>query len=89
MIADDGDDVKSADSAVVGWLARHENEIEKAVDMIGPLTRVSAAANDEEVPELFRHLLVPPVDARNGATVGGPQWGGDDRGGGVSTARRK
>ncbi|WP_371790870.1 hypothetical protein [Streptomyces sp. NBC_01471] len=72
-----GDDVlKSAGSAVVWWLARHENEIEKAVDMIGPLAQVAAAANDEEVPELFRHLLVPPVGARSEATVGGPQWGG-------------
>ncbi|GAA3156992.1 hypothetical protein GCM10010451_01070 [Streptomyces virens] len=68
-----GDDVlKSAGSAVVWWLARHENEIEKAVDMIGPLARISAAANDEEVPDLFRHLLVPPVGARSEATVGSP-----------------
>ncbi|MFF9150517.1 hypothetical protein ACF1BN_37330 [Streptomyces sp. NPDC014861] len=79
-----GDDVlKSAGSAVVWWLARHENEIEKAVDMIGPLAQVAAAANDEEVPELFRHLLVPPVGARNEATVGGPLWNGDGHGGGV------
>lgn len=70
-----GDDVlKSAGSAVVWWLARHENEIEEAVHMIGPLAQIAAAANDEEVPELFRHLLVPPVDARNEATVGGPLW---------------
>jgi hypothetical protein len=62
---------------VVWWLARHENEIEKAVNMIGPLAQISAAANDEEVPELFRHLLVPPVGSRNGATVGGAPWGGD------------
>ncbi|MEV7857274.1 hypothetical protein AB0O86_00110 [Streptomyces hirsutus] len=79
-----GDDVlKSAGSAVVWWLARHENEIEKAVDMIGPLAQIAAAANDEEVPELFRHLLVPPVGARSEATVGGPLWGGDNQGGGM------
>ncbi|WP_333769014.1 hypothetical protein [Streptomyces sp. IBSBF 2435] len=72
-----GDDVlKSAGSAVVWWLARHEDEIEKAVDMIGPLAQIAAAANDEEVPELFRHLLVPPVGAPNGAAVGGPLWDG-------------
>ncbi|MGW7429644.1 hypothetical protein ACWGIN_08825 [Streptomyces sp. NPDC054861] len=70
-----GDDVlKSAGSAVVWWLARHENEIEKAVHMIGPLAQIAAAANDEEVPELFRHLLVPPVGVRSEATVGGPLW---------------
>ncbi|MFJ2175429.1 hypothetical protein ACIOHE_21330 [Streptomyces sp. NPDC087851] len=79
-----GDDVlKSAGSAVVWWLARHENEIEKAVDMIGPLAQIAAAANDEEVPELFRHLLVPPVVARSEATVGGPLWDGPGPGGGM------
>ncbi|MEW2068865.1 hypothetical protein [Streptomyces sp. NPDC007346] len=80
-----GDDVlKSPGSAVVWWLARHEDEIEKAVDMIGPLAQIASAANDEEVPELFRHLLVPPVDARSEATVGGgPLWDGHGRGGGL------
>ncbi|MDA5140855.1 hypothetical protein PEM37_04995 [Streptomyces sp. AD681] len=78
-----GDDVlKSAGSAVVWWLARHEDEIEKAVAMIGPLAQIAAAANDEEVPELFRHLLIPPVGARSEPTAGGPSWsGGSDRGG--------
>ncbi|WP_425428824.1 hypothetical protein [Streptomyces sparsogenes] len=79
-----GDDVlKSAGSAVVWWLARHEDEIEKAVDMIGPLAQIAAAANDEEVPELFRHLLVPPVSARSEAAVGGPLWGGGGQAGGT------
>ncbi|MFD0317072.1 hypothetical protein [Streptomyces flavalbus] len=79
-----GDDVlKSAGSAVVWWLARHEDEIEKAVDMIGPLAQIAAAANDEEVPELFRHLLVPPVSARSEATVGGPLSDGPGPGGGT------
>ncbi|WP_030208331.1 hypothetical protein [Streptomyces sp. NRRL S-87] len=79
-----GEDVlKSAGSAVVWWLARHENEIEKAVDMIGPLAQIAAAANDEEVPELFRHLLVPPLGARSEATVGGPLWDGHGQGGGT------
>ncbi|WP_330240566.1 hypothetical protein [Streptomyces sp. NBC_00525] len=64
-----GDDVlKSTGSAVVWWLARHEEEIEKAVDMIGPLAQVAAAAQDQEVPDLFRHLLVPPVGAHDEAT---------------------
>lgn len=79
-----GEDVlKSTGSAVVWWLARHEDEIEKAVGMIGPLAQITAAANDEEVPELFRRLLVPPVGARSEATVGGPLWGGDGPGGGT------
>ncbi|MDT0321004.1 hypothetical protein [Streptomyces millisiae] len=79
-----GDDVlKSTGSAVVWWLARHEDEIEKAVRMIGPLAQITAAANDEEVPELFRHLLVPPVGARSEATVGGPLWDGHGPTGGT------
>ncbi|WP_175411645.1 hypothetical protein [Streptomyces sp. TRM64462] len=79
-----GDDVlKSAGSAVVWWLTRHENEIEKAVDMIGPLAQIAAAANDEEVPELFRHLLVPAAGARSEATAGGPLWDGYGQRGGT------
>ncbi|WSX64757.1 hypothetical protein OG504_20010 [Streptomyces sp. NBC_00986] len=79
-----GDDVlKSAGSAVVWWLARHENEIEKAVDMIGPLAQIAAAANDDEVPELFRHLLVPPMYARSEPTAGNPLWNGPGLGGGT------
>lgn len=79
-----GDDVlKSAGSAVVWWLARHENEIDKAVAMIGPLAQIAAAANDEEVPELFRHLLVPPVGAQSEATFRGPLWDGHGQGGGT------
>jgi hypothetical protein len=75
-----GDDVlKSAGSAVVWWLVRHENEIEKAVDMIGPLAQIAAAAKDEEVPELFRHLLVPPIGARSEAAFGGAEWSGQDQ----------
>jgi hypothetical protein len=80
-----GDDVlKSAGSAVVWWLTRHEDEIEKAVDMIGPLARIAAAANNEEVPELFRHLVAPPPGTRTGVTVGGPPWGGSGNGEGES-----
>ncbi|MGW2178827.1 hypothetical protein ACWCXX_12210 [Streptomyces sp. NPDC001732] len=79
-----GDDVlESTGSAVVWWLARHENEIEKAVDMIGPLAQIAAAAKNEEVPEIFRHLLVPPVGARSEAASGGPLWDGDSQGGGM------
>ncbi|WP_189928952.1 hypothetical protein [Streptomyces sulfonofaciens] len=56
-----GEDVlRTPGSAVVWWLSRHEDEIERAVEMIGPLTCLSAAANDQEVPETFRHLCAPP-----------------------------
>jgi hypothetical protein len=53
-----GDEVlKSPGSAVVWWLARHEEEIRGAVDLIGPLAQISAAAKDAEIPELYRHLV--------------------------------
>ncbi|MFJ1708274.1 hypothetical protein [Kitasatospora sp. NPDC088346] len=56
------DDVlRSPGSAVVWWLARHDEEVEKAVEMIGPLVRLSSVANDREVPEPFRHLIGDPV----------------------------
>lgn len=52
-----GEVLQSPGSAVVWWLARHEDQIERAVEMIAPLTVLSAAANDEDVPEEFRDLL--------------------------------
>ncbi|MBV2153002.1 hypothetical protein [Kitasatospora sp. SUK 42] len=53
-----GDDVlKSPGSAVVWWLARNDDRITEAVDLIGPLAQLSAAANDEAVSELYEHLV--------------------------------
>ncbi|MFF4380266.1 hypothetical protein [Kitasatospora sp. NPDC001547] len=53
-----GDDVlKSPGSAVVWWLARHDEQVSEAVDLIGPLAQLSAAANDEAVSELYTHLV--------------------------------
>ncbi|MFJ9517634.1 hypothetical protein ACIRPK_05080 [Kitasatospora sp. NPDC101801] len=57
-----GNDVlKSPGSAVVWWLARHDDQVTEAVDMIGPLAQLSAAANDEAVDELYEHLVSPPM----------------------------
>ncbi|MFJ2023768.1 hypothetical protein ACIODW_08140 [Streptomyces sp. NPDC087897] len=53
-----GEDVlRSPGNAVVWWMARNDDQIERAVDMIAPLTVLSAAANDEEIPEKYRDLL--------------------------------
>ncbi|MFI0738210.1 hypothetical protein ACH4PU_08955 [Streptomyces sp. NPDC021100] len=53
-----GEDVlRSPGSAVVWWMARHDDEIERAVEMIAPLTILSAAANDEEIPEEYHDLF--------------------------------
>jgi hypothetical protein len=57
-----GDDVlKSTGSAVIWWLARKDNDVEDTVRLIGTLAQLSAAANDAEVPELFRHLVSTPA----------------------------
>jgi hypothetical protein len=50
------DVLHSPGSAVVWWLSRNEDKIEGTVNLIGHLARLSAAAHDAEVPELFRHL---------------------------------
>ncbi|GAA2740173.1 hypothetical protein [Kitasatospora cinereorecta] len=58
-----GDDVlKSPGSAVVWWLARHDDKVTEAADLIGTLARLSAAANDEPVDGLYQHLV--PVSHR-------------------------
>ncbi|MGH3912638.1 MAG: hypothetical protein ACRDTC_04410 [Pseudonocardiaceae bacterium] len=80
-----GDDVlKSTGSAVVWWLTRKDNDIEEAVRLIGALAQLSAAANDRDVPELFRHLV--PVSALPGQSSFDP-WDGDQRFSDGSSAR--
>ncbi|MFF9346423.1 hypothetical protein [Streptomyces sp. NPDC014734] len=67
-----GDDVlRSPGSAVVWWMARHEDEIDRAVEMIAPLTCLSAAANDKEIPEEFRHLITALESPEDGSSAGG------------------
>jgi len=74
------DDVlKSTGSAVVWWLSRNESNVNGAVDLIGTMARLSAAAKNEDVPALFRHLLpssvlpeppVFPAAGSDGASLG-------------------
>ncbi|WP_327678736.1 hypothetical protein [Kitasatospora sp. NBC_00458] len=53
-----GEDVLSSPGrAVVWWLSRHDEEVQGAVDMIGPLAQLSAAANDRAVDGLYEHLV--------------------------------
>ncbi|MFC1431024.1 hypothetical protein ACEZDB_10210 [Streptacidiphilus sp. N1-3] len=57
-----GDEVlRTPGSAVVWWLALHDEEIERATQMISPLVLLSAAANGMEVPEPYRQFLNPPA----------------------------
>ncbi|MFD4014754.1 hypothetical protein ACFWRX_26845 [Streptomyces albidoflavus] len=69
-----GEDVlRSPGNAVVWWMARHDDQIERAVDMIAPLTVLSAAANDEEIAEEYRDLF-----QGRGKTMGGEPTSGFD-----------
>lgn len=53
-----GDEVlRDTGSAVVWWLARNENDVERAAELIGTLAQLSAAANGTEIAEQFRHLV--------------------------------
>ncbi|NUR40601.1 MAG: hypothetical protein HOV73_11010 [Streptomyces sp.] len=53
-----GNDVlTTTGSAVVWWLAKNDDHVEKTVEDIGLLARLSSAANDREVDEPFRHLV--------------------------------
>jgi hypothetical protein len=65
------DVLKDTGSAVVWWLARHTDEIEESVQMIGALAQLTAAANSREVPtpELLRAIqAIEP----NGRHIGAP-----------------
>ncbi|QKV79603.1 hypothetical protein [Amycolatopsis sp. Hca4] len=67
-----GDEVlTSVGSTVVWWLARNDKNVRETVDLIGTLAQLSAAANDAEVDELFKHLL--PENARMPAAPT-PDW---------------
>lgn len=67
-----GDEVlQSPGSAVVWWMARHEDEIERAVEMISPLTVLSAAANNREIPQEFLGLFKDSEDRSTDEPVSG------------------
>ncbi|WP_369032037.1 hypothetical protein [Streptomyces adonidis] len=62
-----GDDVlKDTGSAVVWWLSRNEAEVEGAVDRIGLLAQLSAAANNESIAPPFQPLVASAAAFVNG-----------------------
>lgn len=73
-----GDDVlKDTGSAVVWWLSRNQEEVEGAVDRIGLLAQLSAAANNDSVSPPFEHLVsTPRASFADGMTNGHvpPNW---------------
>ncbi|MER5659918.1 hypothetical protein [Streptomyces mirabilis] len=53
-----GDDVlKDTGSAVVWWLAKNDNQIEKTVADLGLLAQLTSAANDTDIPERLQDLV--------------------------------
>lgn len=63
-----GNDVlKDTGSAVVWWLAKNDDAVERTVEDLGLLAQLSSAAQNEEVPERYRHLVPQPPAAA-------PQW---------------
>ncbi|KNB49876.1 hypothetical protein [Streptomyces caatingaensis] len=59
-----GEDVlKNTGSAVVWWLAKNDDKIDKAVADLGLLAQLSSAANNQDIPDHLRHLVPrPPAD---------------------------
>ncbi|HEY3686233.1 MAG TPA: hypothetical protein VGL93_24585 [Streptosporangiaceae bacterium] len=51
------DVLKDPGSAVIWWLSRNENAVQKTVEDIGLLTELSSVANNGVVPEQFRHYM--------------------------------
>ncbi|MFI7343123.1 hypothetical protein ACIBUY_34885 [Streptomyces sp. NPDC050085] len=52
-----GDVLQSTGSAVVWWLAKNDDHVEKTVKDIGLLAKLASAANDTDVDEHFRYLV--------------------------------
>ncbi|OAA19810.1 hypothetical protein UG55_108535 [Frankia sp. EI5c] len=56
------DDVlKDIGSTVVWWLARNDHHVERTVGDLHQLARLSAAANNHDLPDWFRQLAFPPA----------------------------
>ncbi|MGY1434369.1 hypothetical protein [Streptomyces reniochalinae] len=54
-------------SAVVWWLAKNDDQIRKTVDDLGVLAQLTSAANNQEVPERYAHLVPHPTGVPEGA----------------------
>ncbi|MGW1408836.1 hypothetical protein [Streptomyces sp. NPDC002403] len=62
-----GEDVlKDTGSAVVWWLAKNDEQVEKTVEDLGLLARLTSAANDTDVPERLRDIVPLPREERGG-----------------------
>ncbi|MCH6159158.1 hypothetical protein [Streptomyces marispadix] len=69
------DVLKDTGSAVVWWLAKHDDQVRQAVDEIGPLAQLSSAANDRDVPARYRHMVpYPDPESQAGPSAYGVQY---------------
>jgi hypothetical protein len=55
-----GDVLKDTGSAVVWWLAKNDDHVEKTVADLGLLAQLTSAANNTDIPERLRELITPP-----------------------------
>ncbi|MET9955564.1 hypothetical protein ABZ135_29015 [Streptomyces sp. NPDC006339] len=61
-----GEDVlTSTGSAVVWWLAKNNDRVDKAVADIGLLAQLTAVANDEPVPDRLHPYVAPPTEGES------------------------
>ncbi|MFD3717712.1 hypothetical protein [Streptomyces sp. NPDC058674] len=62
-----GEDVlKDTGSAVVWWLAKNDEQVERTVEDLGLLARLTSAVNDTDVPERLRDLIAEPREEQGG-----------------------
>lgn len=55
------DVLRDTGSAVVWWLARNDDQVEKTVKDLGLLAQLTSAANNADVPAQFQHLVPYPL----------------------------
>ncbi|MGF2212690.1 hypothetical protein [Streptomyces albidoflavus] len=65
------DVLRDTGSAVVWWLTRNGEQIDRTVDDLGVLAQLTSAANNEEIPDLLRELITEPPTSE-------PVWGVTD-----------
>ncbi|GAA2103205.1 hypothetical protein GCM10009801_77980 [Streptomyces albiaxialis] len=71
-----GEDVlRNTGSAVVWWLAKNDDQIQKTVDDIGVLAQLTSAANNQNVPDEFAHMVPHPLPEPAPPPLGPPYSG--------------
>ncbi|NJQ00857.1 hypothetical protein [Streptomyces zingiberis] len=71
------DVLRNTGSAVVWWLAKNDDQVERTVGDIGLLAQLSSAARDEDIPERY-HALVPHLASAAEAAPVAPPLPGDE-----------